>query len=238
MREYYRQKKEAAKVGMTLISSNGGENHVSTTFKPGFEQADKPLVEQGLTDFKPFKPTKDHIAAVVLCAFILANTAFLVNEQIRYYLTKGYTVWYALFVALLSEVSVILLAFFGKWATGWRKVQVYLTLMASLFCTLSVVYLGIDRTQSEEQKNAEIIALMREEIEVIRPLLLEKPKLAPRLLKKEEDLRTFLQANRIAIGPFETWVLTFIRVLSLLWNIVFAGLVGGLIKGKRISNLL
>ena len=164
----------------------------------------------------------------LLVLFMFANSGFLVYEQTRFYVLKGWPENYGIFVSVLSEISAIVLSFFASLTRDfWQKIKILTLLFLTVCCILSTIALGISHTASYEEKNAEIAGLMREEISRLHGADASPAKLA----KKKTELENFLEKHEIGKNVTrETFVLAFMRVLAVFWNIAFAGFLAGIWK--------
>lgn len=237
-KEYYLRKKQA----LNLISTD------STHVNPGSTQQDENEIKQINITLKdsthvnqPCEIVKNgfrvpkHLGLIIaLVVFILANTSFLVYEQLRFYVLKGYSFKYAFFISVLSETAVVFLSYFATHAkTVLKKTQIHLTLLLTVACLFSIIGLGVNRNQAQAQKNYEIASVLREEIGFLKNEVLQKPHLKSKLLKREDDLISHLQTQEIQEGwEFEFYTLTALRILSIFWNIIFAGALAKILLDK------
>ena len=58
---------------------------------------------------------------IAIGAFVIANTSFLVGEQLRFYQSIGLSFIWALTVALFSEFTVVFIAAFGMATKMWFR---------------------------------------------------------------------------------------------------------------------
>lgn len=134
-----------------------------------------------------------------LTIFLLANTAFLVNEQVRFFELKGNSTFYSFFVSILSEAAVILLSFFYAQARGVaQKIKLGVLLAFTVATIISIICLGVEKSQSREEKNADISALFKSEIESLKEQALTNPKNTPKVEKKR-SFESF--CRRIRLRP-------------------------------------
>lgn len=193
---------------------------------------EKPLKAKPVKTFNLGK-IPHYLTIASLLIFIFFNSAFLVNEQLRFYLLKGYSESYGIFISVLCEIAVVMLSFI---ASGWefRKTHSRLKVLAVLFltiaCVLGTIVLGIVRDDSKAKQTEEISDLMRKELSIIEKQVEENPKLSPKLLKKETELRNFLTDNEIHSVARETFVMSIIRALAIFWNMIFASFLGTLLR--------
>ncbi|MFK7827107.1 MAG: hypothetical protein AB8G05_23390 [Oligoflexales bacterium] len=58
---------------------------------------------------------------IAIGAFLIANTSFLIGEQLRFYQSVGLSFIWALVVAFLSESTLVLIAAFGMATKMWFR---------------------------------------------------------------------------------------------------------------------
>lgn len=177
----------------------------------------------------------NYLTCLILFIFIVANSTFLINEQLRFYVIKGYTISYAIFVSILCELAVIILSISISYtANKWKRVQIATLLFLTISAILGTIIIGILRDQSKDETKAEISGLLRKELLAIEQQALNNPKLSGKLLKKEAELRSFLISNEI-VGNVtrETFILSFIRILAVFWNVIFASLIGTIWRARH-----
>lgn len=207
------------------------------TVRVQFPNSSRAVTNTAETVFK--HPLSKYLATGALVTFVATNTAFLVAEQISFYEMKGYDFAYSTFIACLTEVAAVFLAFFGTW---YRRPLVASLLIPTLAMIFSVIFMGLERKEVGEDLNSRNAVLLQDGIAIIKSQIAatEKQieegknmqgaltKLQNRLLEKQDELRLVPQTHGT---PKELWVMAALRVLAILWNLAFSSLIAFIWNG-------
>jgi hypothetical protein len=177
------------------------------------------------------------LAAFATVLAIVCITLFLVREQMGFYVSKGYSTFDALFISLICELVVILLSFYTATQQGWRKAQSGILLAATVTAVLWVIAAGVQRKQSQDESQGEIIGSIKKEIESLERLKADsRPDTWSGLNKKwlnaERELRKQLESSpTVTHATEEFYALAVIRILAMFWNILFSATLARLFRG-------
>lgn len=211
-RQYYLKRKQ-----LKLIN-NPSHNNLQKNVENRLKAISKKPFVSGVISY--------YSTLAALLVFILFNSAFLVNEQLRFYLLKGYSQSYGIFVSLLCEVAVVMLSFFSARIEGKRRLKILTVLFLTVACVLGTIVLGIMRDDAKARQTEEISELLKKELSIVEKQVEDNPKLFPKLLKKEAELRNFLTANEVVNVTYETILLSMIRALAIAWNVIVSWFLG------------
>lgn len=210
------------------------ENPVDNTLlTPVEELITKPNTSQ--TPLNPESNFRKCFVTFVLGAFIGANTYFLVTEQVRFYKQlPNYTDNYAIFVSLLCESAALVLSFaMAVTRHSATRLKCGVLLLLTLCAIVMTIYVGIEIEQAPNANKQTIGELLNDGLDRLKEQVEGKtektPRLAKTLAKKENEVIAFLKDNISVYNVTHvTITLAFIRVLSVLWNIVLCSLLGSL----------
>jgi uncharacterized membrane protein len=167
------------------------------------------------------KLIKNSLGGFVLILFISANTWFLVHEQMRFYIAHGWSEYYSFFVSILAEVAIIFLSVgWGMSSERKDKLNFFVLLILTVLCVLGVIVLGIQKEGADSDRKLEIEEILRKDLKMLKEQE-DSPKVIAKIAKKETELLRTLQANTSKNVPHETFFLTILRVISMLWNVLF-----------------
>ncbi len=179
-RRYYLANKERLKERRQPMPSN-----MINLFEQAVEK-EQPSIQQSVTveptvetksDVEPVKnpppPVErlwlsTYLLSFAVLVFVLANTFFLVHEDVTFFLLKKYTWNQAIFFGILIESALLLLAFLAGKASGiFRKLLLYLVLGVSIFVNAKIVCLSVEKRDLVETQTSDKAKDLRKEIETL-----------------------------------------------------------------------
>ncbi len=195
--------------------------------------------QQVLVDGSVFsRPLSQYLTALIILCFLLANAYFICSEQADFYQLTGYSRPYSVFIALLTESATVLLSYF---TVSRQKPLLLLVLVPTVLVTFAIIYMGLQRKESAEIRNKHVGQLMQQEVETLEGKIInlkgegKSAAIAERnLASKQKALAEWLKLPA-DIGEFETYAHAALRLLSVLWNVIFPGILAALwISPKRL----
>jgi len=89
-------------------------------------------------------------AFTTIVAFIIANTVFLVSEQVSLYQSFGYSSGWAIFIATLTEAALVGLSGSASWVKGWFwKITMYAGCIATAAMVIGILDASVHERVSE-----------------------------------------------------------------------------------------
>lgn len=179
-----------------------------------------------------------YLTAALILIFLIANAYFICSEQADFYQLTGYSRPYSIFIALLTESATVLLSYF---AVSKQKPILFLVLGPTVLVTFAIIVMGIQRKESVEVRAKKVGELIQGEISNLekkiaalkvdnKPTATEERNLAA----KKKELKDWLK-NPADIGDFEAYAQMALRLLSVMWNVIFPGLLAALwISPRRL----
>ena len=233
MREYYAKRKQ-----VLVNKSQQQVNSQNSTLNPPQQQVQTELNLVPTKSFNFQHSYKDWVQLLtflILLIFVITNTSFLVNEQVRFYIMRGESFSYAIFISLLLEFAAILLAFFSV-----GRPILFIALIPTLIAIFLTIFLGIERSYSDEILRNKISGVLEEEISILKEQknkLQDKGKDTEKILQKIQSKQEELRGKLYETHDNELWILAFIRGLAMIWNVIFSIILAKNIKSLK-SNLL
>lgn len=224
-----------------LLRSKDTAGYISTEPQDkGSTKTEKPL--KPLPDSEEAETVFDrklsvYLTALIILIFLVANAYFIVSEQASFYQFTGYTRQYSIFIALLTESATVLLSYF---AISKQKPILFAILIPTVLLTFAILYMGIQRKESAELRSKRIGEILQDEVDSLEAKILslkvdnKSAGANERLLSlKQNELKEWLKIPS-DIGQFETYAHAALRLLAVIWNVIFPGLLAALwISPKR-----
>lgn len=203
MREYRAKKK------LTLVGENSNTKHVT------------PRANNRTS--KPFDYSR-YMLVTLLCA----GSLFLITEQVTFYQACGYNLVYAIFLAVLLEVTPVAMAYF---ASVYKKPLLNIAIIPAVLSIGAVIFLGLQSRSNTAENVTRGTAVLESQIELLQEQAKEAEgkkldRIQSEILKKQEALRHELPKNQTDTVP-ELWIFAVIRFFAFVYNLIFARLLGG-----------
>ena len=107
-----------------------------------------------------------------------------------------------------------------------------MVLLPSLGLIFALIFCGLNRTQDYENRKSKVVEILEKELGALELKNQTKSVLAKKEKKQEELLKALNVSS--SGSDYEVWVLSFLRLLSIVWNAIFASILASMfIRGPR-----
>ena len=191
------------------------------------------------------KEAETSVIKFSMAAFLIANTFFLVHEQVSFFLLKNYALWQAIFFAVLMEAAILLLSFLAGYVVARGKKTLYYFLLAgSVFVSARIVCNSIEKRDLKESAQSDYVLSLQKRISVLEVQeaealkniqALDPDRYPTRRAEMVQGLEEGITADlsrlvaelniagtKSGLVDGETETMKWMRLLAIVWNVVLA----------------